>query len=206
MGKAHGASVNDVVLWLCSAARRSYLTESRDLPGKSLVAGVPVSLRAEGDTRMNNQVTMSLVDLATQEGDPLERLRKIRAATASMKNTLGAFGELIPTDFPSLGAPWLLSGLAALAGRAKLAERLPAMINVLISNVPGPQFPLYSVGARLLGMYPIVPLIPGCGLGIALFSYDGGLFWGLDADRDAMPDLHDFVLALESEFATLCEL
>ena len=85
LGKAHGASINDMVLWLCSTALREYLKESRELPEASLVAGVPVSLRAEGDTRMNNQATMSLVDLATQEGDPLERLRKIRAATASMK-------------------------------------------------------------------------------------------------------------------------
>ncbi len=76
IGKAHGASINDVVLWLCSTALRDYLKESRELPEASLVAGVPVSLRAEGDTRMNNQATMSLVDLATHESDPLQRLQR----------------------------------------------------------------------------------------------------------------------------------
>ena len=76
LGKAHGASINDLVLWLCSTALRDYLKESHELPEASLVAGVPVSLRAEGDTRMNNQVTMSLVELATNEKDPLQRLSR----------------------------------------------------------------------------------------------------------------------------------
>ena len=84
LGKAHGASINDVVLWLCSTALRGYLNDLRELPAASLVAGVPVSLRSEGDTSMNNQVTMSLVDLATQEADPLKRLKAIQLATASM--------------------------------------------------------------------------------------------------------------------------
>jgi diacylglycerol O-acyltransferase len=103
LGKAQGASVNDTVLWLCATALREYLRDSRELPEASLVAGVPVSLREEGDTRMNNQVTMSLIDLGSQIADPRERLAAIKAATASMKNQMGVFGELIPTDFPSLG-------------------------------------------------------------------------------------------------------
>ena len=81
LGKAHGASINDVVLWLCSTALRGYLKDSRELPDATLVAGVPVSLRAEGDTSMNNQVTMSLVDLATNEDDPLKRLKLIQRLT-----------------------------------------------------------------------------------------------------------------------------
>lgn len=105
IGKLHGASVNDMVLWLCSTALRGYLTEARELPAKSLVAGVPISLRAEGDTRSNNQVSGTLIDLATHEADALKRLAQIMAGTRAMKSQLGAFGALMPKDFPSLGSP-----------------------------------------------------------------------------------------------------
>jgi diacylglycerol O-acyltransferase len=164
-----------------------------------LVAGVPVSLRAEGDTRMNNQVTMSLVDLATQEKDPLERLRKIRAATASMKNTMGAFGELIPTDFPSPGAPWLLSGLASLYGRSGLADRI-RVTNVAISNVPGSQLPLYLAGAKMLDYYPVSIVAHGVALNITVQSYMGQLCFGLIACRRAVPDVRDIAEAMQRAF------
>ena len=89
IGKAHGASVNDMVLWLCSTALRGYLAEGRELPDKTLVAGVPISLRAEGDTSSNNQVSGTVIDLATQVKDPLQRLADIMAGTKAM-NTLSA--------------------------------------------------------------------------------------------------------------------
>ena len=76
-------------------------------------------------------------------------------------------------------------------------------INMIVTNVPGPQFPLYSVGAPLLGMYPVVPLIPGGGLGIALFSYEGKLCWGFNADYELVPDLHTFVADLRAAFEEL---
>ena len=76
-------------------------------------------------------------------------------------------------------------------------------VNMIVTNVPGPQFPLYSVGARLLGMYPKVPLLPGSGLGIALFSYEGKLCWGFNADYRLVPDLHDFVADLRTSFEEL---
>jgi WS/DGAT/MGAT family acyltransferase len=205
MGKTHGASINDLVLWLCSTALRDYLKESRELPQASLVAGVPVSLRAEGDTRMNNQVTMSLVDLATDEKDGLARLRRIREATASMKNTMGAFGELIPTDFPSLGAPWLLSGLASLYGRSGLADRI-RMANVAISNVPGSPLPLYLAGAKMLDYYPVSIAAHGVALNITVQSYMGQLCFGLIACRRAVPDVRDIALAMQRAFEAFGQL
>jgi diacylglycerol O-acyltransferase len=205
IGKAHGASINDLVLWLCSTALRDYLKESRELPAASLVAGVPVSLRAEGDTSMNNQVTMSLVDLATQEPDPLERLRLIRVATASMKNTMGVFGDLIPTDFPSLGAPWLLSGLVSLYGRSGLADRL-RVSNVAISNVPGSQLPLYLAGAKMLDYYPVSIVIHGVALNITVQSYMGQLCFGLIACRRAVPDVRDIIVQMQRAFDTFRQL
>ena len=97
----------------------------------------------------------------------------------------------LPTDFPSLGAPWLLSGLAALAGRAKLAERLPTLINVLISNVPGPQFPLYFAGAKLATYYPVSIPAHGSALNMTVQSYNGALEFGLTACRRTVPDITD---------------
>ncbi len=205
IGKAHGASINDVVLWLCSTALRAYLAESRELPDKSLVAGVPVSLRAEGDTRMNNQVTMSLIDLGTQLDDPLQRLRAIQAETASMKNQLGTFSALIPTDFPSLGAPWLLSGLVSLYGRSKLADRI-RISNVAISNVPGAQVPLYLAGAKMLDYYPVSIVIHGVALNITVQSYMGQLCFGLISCRRALPDVRDVALQMQRAFETLKQL
>jgi len=205
LGKAHGASINDLVLWLCSTALRDYLKESRELPDASLVAGVPVSLRAEGDTRMNNQVTMSLVELATNEKDPLQRLQKIRSGTASMKNTMGAFGELIPTDFPSPGAPWLLSGLASLYGRSGLADRI-RVVNVAISNVPGSPLPLYMAGAKMLDYYPVSIAGHGVALNITVQSYMGQLCFGLIACRRAVPDLRDIAAQMQRAFDSFRQL
>jgi diacylglycerol O-acyltransferase / wax synthase len=196
IGKAHGASVNDMVLWLCSTAMREYLRESRELPGKTLVAGVPISLRSEGDTSSNNQVSGTVIDLATQEPDPNKRLAAIMAGTQAMKAQMGNFGDLIPKDFPSLGSPWLLSGLASLYGRSRLAHRL-RVANVTISNVPGPQVPLYLAGAKMVGNYPLSIVVHGVALNITVQSYMGQLCFGLIACRRAVPDVKELAAHLQ---------
>jgi WS/DGAT/MGAT family acyltransferase len=190
IGKGLGASVNDMVMWLCSTALRDYLAEGRELPDKSLVAGVPISLRAEGDTSANNQVSGTVIDLATQQADPRQRLAEIMAGTRAMKAQMGSFGDLIPKDFPSLGSPWLLSGLASLYGRSRLASRL-RVANVTISNVPGPQVPLYLAGAQMDGLYPLSIVVHGVALNITVQSYKGQLCFGLIACRRAVPDVQE---------------
>ena len=107
-----------------------------------------------------------------------------------MKNQMGAFGSLIPTDFPSLGAPWLLSGLASLYGRSGLADRL-RIVNVAISNVPGAQVPLYLAGAKMLDYYPVSIAAHGVALNITVQSYMGQLCFGLIACRRAVPDVRE---------------
>ena len=199
IGKALGASINDVVLWLCSTALRSYLKESRELPAASLVAGVPISLRAEGDTTMNNQVAGTLIDLGTQHADPMQRLKTIMAGTAAMKQQMGSLRGVIPTDFPSLGSPWLLSGLVALYGRSRLADRL-RVSNVTISNVPGAQVPVYLAGAKMLDYYPVSIVIHGVALNITVQSYMGQLCFGLIACRRAAPDMHELGVHLQQAF------
>jgi len=205
IGRAFGASINDAVLWLCSTALRGYLKESDELPEASLVAGVPISLRAEGDTTMNNQVAASLVDLGTQIADPLQRLQAIMASTATMKRDVGAFGSLIPTDFPSLGAPLIMSGLASLYGRSRLADRL-RVVNVAISNVPGSPVPAYLAGARMLDYYPVSIVGHGVALNITVQSYTGQLCFGLIACRRAVPDVREIARHMQRAFETLQKL
>jgi diacylglycerol O-acyltransferase / wax synthase len=197
LGKAHDATLNDMVLMLCSSALRRYYAKRRLLPKKSLVAAVPVSLRAKGDTTSDNQASLSLVSLGTHIADPAKRLAHIRQATAAMKETLGSVKSILPTDFPSLGVPWLIEAVASLYGRAKLADRIPQVANVAISNVPGPPVPLYMAGARMLTNYPTSIVVHGMGLNITVQSYDQTLDFGLMADAAAMPDVKELAEAIK---------
>ena len=118
-------------------------------------------------------------------------MKAINASANVGKKLQGQVKGVVPTDFPSLGVPWLMSGLVSLYGRSRLANRLPPIVNVAISNVPGPQFPLYFAGAKLARFFPVS--IPGHGvaLNITVQSYNGSLEVGLTACRRAMPDVAD---------------
>jgi WS/DGAT/MGAT family acyltransferase len=192
LGKSVGASINDIVLWLCSTALRSYLKDSRELPDKSLVAAVPISLRQEGDTTANNQVAGTLLDLGTEIADPAERLKAIKRGTAAMKRQMGTFRGVIPTDFPSLGSPWLISGLAALYGRSRIADWL-RLTNVTISNVPGSKVPVYLLSI----------VVHGIALNITVQSHVEHLCFGLIACRRAVPDVHELGSQLQRAMVTL---
>ncbi len=121
LGRAHEATVNDMVLMVCSSALRRYFAKRHTLPRKSLIAAVPISLREKGDTRSDNQASMSLISLGTQLSDPKKRLAHIKSATAAMKGTMGNLKSILPTDFPSLGLPWLMEAATALYGKARVA-------------------------------------------------------------------------------------
>ncbi len=202
LGKSVGASINDIVLWLCSTALRSYLKEGRELPEKSLVAGVPISLRQEGDTTANNQVAGTLIDLGTEIADPAARLTAIKRGTVAMKREMGTFRGVIPTDFPSLGSPWLISGLAALYGRSRIADWL-RITNLTISNVPGSRVPVYLCGARMTDYYPLSIVVHGVALNITVQSHVDQLCFGLIACRRAVPDVHELGGHVTRAMATL---
>ena len=203
IGRAHEATINDMVLMVCSSALRRYFAKRRTLPRKSLVAAVPITLREKGDTTSDNQASMSLVNLGTNIADTRKRLAHVKAATAAMKSTMGSLKSILPTDYPSLGVPWLIEAATALYGKAKVADRIPQVANVVISNVPGPAMPLYMAGARMLTNYPTSIVVHGLGLNVTVQSYDRSLDFGLMADAAAMPDVRDFAQALQVAFDDL---
>ena len=127
------------------------------------------------------------------------------AGTRAMKEQMGTFGSLIPKDFPSLGSPWLLSGLASLYGRSRLADRV-RLANLTISNVPGPQVPLYLAGAKMSGIYPLSIVVHGVALNITVQSYLGQLCFGLIACRRAVPDVHELAEQMQSAMRALLKL
>ncbi|MBK7615853.1 MAG: wax ester/triacylglycerol synthase family O-acyltransferase [Burkholderiales bacterium] len=202
--KAHGASLNDVLLMVCSGGMRRYWQAKRlALPRKSMVAAVPISLRAAGDTGTDNQVSMSFISLGTHLADTRRRWAHIRAATSAMKATMGRLKSVLPTDFPSIGMPWLMEAAASLYGKAKVAEKVPQIANVVISNVPGPTVPLYFAGARLTTNFPTSIVVHGMALNITAQSIDQQLDIGFMADAAAMPDVAVLAQAVDEAWQEL---
>jgi WS/DGAT/MGAT family acyltransferase len=205
IARAHGASLNDVVLATCAGALRTLLLREKALPVAPLVAAMPVSLREAGNQGVDNQVSMVQCSLATDLADPIERLRAIQASTAQLKQRVGAFKGLIPTDYPGLAAPIWAAGLSRLWGRGKLAERLPALANVSISNVPGVPVPLYLAGAKLRHYFPASIVVHGLAFNITVQSYAGSLEFGLTACRDVVARPAVVAQAIAAAFAELVE-
>jgi diacylglycerol O-acyltransferase len=200
--RALGGTVNDVVLAIVAGGVRRFLTEHRSVAVGDLDYRVmaPVSVRprdARGE--MGNRVAMWLVALPLAEGDPVKRLRAIQAETAKLKATDQALGAATIVQI-SAGAPTTLVALGA-----RLAAQVLRPFNMTVTNVPGPQFPMYLLGSRLLAQYAAVPLWAHHGVGIALFSYDGTIGWGIQADWDTLPDLPRFVDSLRSSHQDLLE-
>lgn len=198
--RKHKASLNDAVLMICSGALRRHFLKHGPLPRKSMVAGVPISTRAKGDTASNNQATMTVLSLGTHIADPTKRLAHVLAATAAMKANIGAMKSLMPSDFPSIGVPWLMQGLGALYAKARVADRLPAIANVTISNVPGPTVPLYMAGAEMLTNYPTSIVVHGVALNITVQTYNESLEFGLIACGAALPEVAELARELQAAF------
>jgi hypothetical protein len=149
--------------------------------------------------QLGNRVSAMFVDLPVGEPDAVERLRRIRATTEDLKEREQAVGAAFLVDLTQFAAPTLL-GLAA-----RVAHRQP-FFNLVITNVPGPQVPLYCMGARMLEAYPVVPLTHNLALGIAILSYCGQLHFGLYVDADAVADVAVLAAGLEDSFAELTKI
>ncbi|MEO8159929.1 MAG: wax ester/triacylglycerol synthase family O-acyltransferase [Arenimonas sp.] len=203
--RGFGVSLNDIVLAICAGALRQLLLAAGKLPRAALVAAMPVSLREPGNQQTDNQVSMVQCSLATDIADPIERLRAIHASTAQIKRRVATFKGLIPTDFPGLAAPAWAAGLSRLWGSGRLSERLPALANVAISNVPGPPVPLYLAGAKLRHYYPVSIVTHGLAFNITVQSYSGNLEFGLTACKDVIARPEVVAEAMSAAFAELID-
>ncbi|MFT4102143.1 MAG: WS/DGAT domain-containing protein, partial [Burkholderiaceae bacterium] len=183
LGKRIGGTVNTVVMAMSSIALHRFLKDRDLLPKEPLIAMVPVSLRSEGDSSMNNQVSMVRVDLATDIDDLPSRFKAIHASSEAAKAVVRELRPILGVEVPIAGSPWLMTGIASLLGRSSLSSRMPAAGNVLISNVPGLPKPLYLAGAKIVHYYPVSIPYHGSALNITVHSYAGLLEFGLTACR-----------------------
>jgi WS/DGAT/MGAT family acyltransferase len=200
---ASGATINDVVLAICSGGLRRYLEHYDELPDESLVAWVPINARSIADTNPNspgNDITSMTVPLFTDIEDSVERLAAIRAATKESKEAKAGVSARLMTDL-SKHVPAATQVLAGrLVSRVGMVSR---MCNLFISNVPGPQVPLYMNGALQVGAYGLAPLVNGMGLFIATPSYNGEITFNVTSTREILPDIDFFVDCLEASLDEL---
>jgi diacylglycerol O-acyltransferase len=195
---ALGGTVNDVVLAVVTAALREHLLRhGRDPDGLELKAMVPVSIRAEEERgALGNRVAAIYAPLPVGIADPVERFKAVHAALGDLKASGQAVGAERLTQLAGFAVPTVLDQAARLQTRQRF-------FNLVVTNVPGPQFPLYMLGRRLRAFYPMVPLVLNTALGIAIMSYDGKVFFGLLGDYDAMADLDAFASDLRAAVAEL---
>ena len=201
---ALGGTVNDIVLAICAGSLRSYFDSHGEAIDKDLVAMVPVSIRTDDQKgTMGNQVAAMMVSLATTIDDPVERLHAIVEGTRSAKDQESAVSAKDLTNWAEFAAPALAARAARLASNMRLSDRLGPIANVTVSNVPGPPFPLYSAGARMLAMYPMGPINDGMGLNITVMSYMDGMNFGIVACRDTVDDVWQLTAGLEDALEEL---
>ena len=199
--RALGGTVNDVVLAATAGGLRTLLDSRGDSPPpRGLRAMVPVNIRSAGERlALGNRITSLFVHLPVAESTPEGRYRRQMAEAESLKSGSQGTGSSTMIDLAGHAPPVLHSFLA----RGLFASRL---FNVTITNVPGPQEPLYAFGSRLLSVWPIVPLAASHAVGLAVFSYDGRMYFCLNADRDAMPDLDVLASGISASLDDLHEL
>jgi diacylglycerol O-acyltransferase len=199
--KAHGGTVNDVVLATVSGALRIWLLTRGEsvTPATTVRAMVPVSVRTDDQGgSLGNRVSAIFVDLPVGEPSPVVRLHQVSYAMKAHKES----GQSVAADaivaLSGFAPPTIHSAAARLA--SGFSRRL---FNVVVTNVPGPQYPLYAAGAPMLECYPVVPLSKGQAVSVGLTSYNGGVYYGLNADRDAMPDVDVLAQCIEESLAEL---
>ncbi len=196
--------VNDVVMALVAGALRRFLLDRGELPNAPLVAMVPVSVHDRSDRPGRNQVSGMFASLQTQIDDPAERLKAIAAANSVAKQHNSAISATLLQDWTQFAAPAVFGVAMRLYTSTRLTANRPVH-NLVVSNVPGPQVPLYFLGAEVVGMYPLGPIFHGCGLNITVTSLNGRLNVGIIACPELLPDLwtmaDDFSIGMEELLA-----
>jgi len=193
-----GTTINDVLVTLCDIALTRYLRQHDDRPKGPLVAQMPVSLRRDGNEEMGNQIAIMPVTLGRSTHDPLRRLHEVSRSCAEVKEEAVSMTQ----DTVSIYT-LMIQGVAQAGEFLGLNETLPPLGNILISNVPGPRFPLYLWGAKLTNSYPLSAIPPGLAMNITIFSYDGNFDIGMIAGYDAIPDIDELPVYINDAFAAL---
>jgi WS/DGAT/MGAT family acyltransferase len=189
-----GVTVNDVVMAICSGALRRYLKERGELPSDPLVAMVPVSVRTEEQKgSFGNQVSSMTASLHTHVEEPLQRLDMIHQSMRIAKEKHQALPATLLQDFAQFAPPAVAARAGRVIARAAAANWMDVPFNLVISNVPGPQFPIYGIGSKLVANYPVSAINDGVGLNITVQSYNGNLDFGVIACREMMPDVWDLM-------------
>ncbi len=199
-----GATVNDVVLTVVGGGLRSYLQAKGELPEEALIAMAPISVRSEEErSAAGNLVSGMFVTLGTDIADPVARLKAVRTSTHEQKEFMNAVGARTLVDFADL----MPGGLVGLAGRTSarlsLANRLRPVFNATVTNMPGPQKPLYMAGAKCVAMYGAGMIVEGMGLIHPVLSYCGDITISFTSDREMMPDPAFYAECLNQAFDDL---
>lgn len=205
--RSFGVTFNDVVMALCAATLRRYLIVHDALPAEPLVALVPISVRTpEDDDMFRNRVSALTCELATDEPDPAARLLRIARRMAEAKERFDPVSADALQDFTQFAPPAVAGQAMRLLSRLRIADRVNSPVNVVISNIPGPNHPLYAAGAKLKHFYPVSTIADGVGLNLTVQSYDGKLDFGFVADRELVPDLWLMIDLLHESVKELHEL
>ncbi|MDZ7733336.1 MAG: wax ester/triacylglycerol synthase family O-acyltransferase [Acidimicrobiia bacterium] len=201
---AFGCTVNDVILATTAGALRRYFEERGDLPTDPLLAVCPVSVRTAGERgEQNNRLSAMFTSLCTHIDDPAERLRAISRTTKGAKVEHEILGPGMLKDWAEVAEPSIFNAGISMYGRMKLADRHRPIHDLLISNVPGPDFPVYMAGAELVRAYPMGPVTEGAGLNVTVMSYRSSVDFGFMVCRDAVPDVWDLARAVRPAFEEL---
>lgn len=200
-----GTTINDVVLAICGGALRKYLKHHRELPKESLVAWVPINARSGHHSEPDgpgNRITSMTTPIFTDIEDPIARLQSIHGSTRKSKEARSGVSARLMTDL-SQHVP---AATLVTAGRLVLRAGVAANIcNLFISNVPGPQVPMFMNGARQIATYAIAPLVDGMGLFIATPSYDGKITFNVTSTRETLPDIHFLIECIEASLAQMLD-
>lgn len=199
-----GGTTNDVALTVAAGGLRRFFASRGEQPTSSLVALVPVSVREESERdALGNRVSAMLVSLATGVQDEAARLRIIQTEMRAAKEQNRLIGPGIVSGWADTAVPALATRLTRLATTVRLFDHAPPIFNLIVSNVPGPDFPLYLSGARLVSMYPFGPIIEGAGVNITVFSYLDTLFVGILGCWDLVPDISTIARGMRESFEGL---
>ncbi len=202
--KSFGTTLNDAVLAACTLALRRYLIAHDDLPEEPVICAIPVSVRGNEQVQEHgNRISNMNVKLPVHLDDPAEVIAEIHHATQGAKRELGAIDARLLQDWAEFSPPRLLALSTRVVSSMQRSGRLPPLANLVISNIPGPPFPLYMAGAKVVASYGAGPLVPGQGINVTVMSYCGSLDLCVNACRETVPDVWQLASEFEDAVAEL---